>query len=189
MGVVIALSGAIGSRRSELAERLAEKLGWPKIKFSDYIRQQILAAGENAQDRLLLQQYGQRLVQNHLIAFVEGVLAMAPQNWQADGNLVVDGLRHVEVLLSLRSLVEQNGGHSKVFYVHVKPDPLGKEAGARDRGIMEQDMYRYDRALSEAQMNRILPAYADLEVDGALGSALNLQDIVEKLKSRGMVAA
>ena len=180
VGVVIVLSGAIGSRRAELAEKLEERLHWPRVKFSEYIKQRIQADGDDPEDRALLQEYGQRLVQNHLKAFVEGVLAMA-QGWEVGGNLIVDGLRHVEVLLILRELIED----STVFYVHVKPDPLKREPAALARGLHEQDMYRYDRALSEAQMNRILPAYADLEVDGSLGFSLNIQDIEKHLKDLG----
>jgi hypothetical protein len=50
-------------------------------------------------------------------------------------------------------------------------------------------MYRYDRALSEAQMNRILPAYADLEVDASLGIGLAVQDIEKQLKELGVEIA
>ncbi|MDP9423336.1 MAG: hypothetical protein M3Q19_11005 [Pseudomonadota bacterium] len=186
MGVVIVLSGAIGSRRSELAEKLEQRLHWPRVKFSNYIKQRIQADGDDPDDRLMQQQYGQRLVQNHLKAFVEGVLAMAP-NWQLEGgNLIVDGLRHVEVLLVLRELLADE---SEILYVHVKPDPLRRESGARERGLNEQDMYRYDRALSEAQMNRILPAYADLEVDASLGIGLAVQDIEKQLKELGVEIA
>jgi hypothetical protein len=184
VGVIIVLSGAIGSRRAELAEKLEERLHWPRVKFSDYIKQRMQADGDDPEDRALLQEYGQRLVQNHLKAFVEGVLAMVP-GWEVNGNLIVDGLRHVEVLLTLRELIDG----PTVFYVHVKPDPLKREPAARDRGINEQDMYRYDRALSEAQMNRILPAYADLEVDGSLGFSLNIQDIEQHLKALGPAPA
>lgn len=183
MGLVITLSGGIGSRRSDLAEKLEGQLAFPRVKFSDFIRQRITDAGEDANNRLLLQQYGQRLVQYQLEEFVRGTLAMAP-GWEQAGHLIVDGLRHVEVLLTLRRLVQDVG--SSLFYVHVKADPLEREAGARDRGIQEQDMFRYDHALSEAQMNRILPAYADLEVDGTLGVGLNLQDIQEKLRGKGV---
>lgn len=183
MGLVITLSGGIGSRRSDLAEKLQSRLGWPRVKFSDLIRLRIREAGEDAENRLLQQQYGQRLVQYQLEDFVGGTLAMAP-GWAQQGNLIVDGLRHVEVLLTLRRLVAE--ARSRVFYVHVRADPLEREAGARERGIQEQDMFRYDHALSEAQMNRILPAYADLEVDGTLGLGLNLQDIEEKLRVTGV---
>ena len=184
MGLVITLSGGIGSRRSDLAERLKERLAWPRVKFSDLIRKRIEEAGEDQGNRLLQQQYGQRLVQNQLEDFVMGTLAMAPE-WVVDGNLIVDGLRHVEVLLTLRRLVHA-AARSSVFYVHVKANPLERETSARDRGIKDQDMFRYDQALSEAQMNRILPAYADLEVDGTLGLGLNLQDIEEKLRAKGV---
>lgn len=184
VGVVIILSGAIGSRRAELAEKLQDRLHWPRVKFSDYIKQRIQADGDDPEDRALLQEYGQRLVQNHLTGFVEGVLAMAP-GWEVDGNLIVDGLRHVEVLLKLRELIDG----PNVLYVHVKPDPLKREPAAQARGLHEQDMYRYDRALSEAQMNRILPAYADLEIDGSLGFGLNIQDIERHLKDLGVEPA
>lgn len=184
MGHIITLSGALGSRRSEIASKLAARLAWPEVKFSDYIRQCIEADGENKDDRMLQQQYGQRLVQNDLEAFVDGVLAMKPE-WVTHGhNLVVDGLRHIEVLLTLRHRAMAVG--SRLIYIHVRPDPLKREGAASDRGILEQEMYRYDRALSEAQMNRILPAYADLEVDGALGIGLNLRDIQQRLVELGV---
>ncbi len=177
MGIVITLSGAIGRRRSELAEKLADRLVWPRVKFSDYIKRRIAADGEDERDRMLQQSYGQKLVQNQLQEFVGGVLAMAP-DWRDQGNLVVDGLRHVEVLLTLRRLI----GTSTLVYVNVLTDPLRRDEGARARGILEQNLYRYDRALSEAQITRILPAYADIVVDGTLGFSINIDGIVAKIK-------
>jgi hypothetical protein len=186
MGFVITLSGAIGSRRSEIAEKLAVKFNWPRVKFSEYIKDCIKADDEDPEDRVLQQQYGQRLVQNDLEDFVDGVLAKRA-GWEKNGgNLIVDGLRHVEVLLVLRRRV--TAASSKLVYIHVRPDPLKREPAARERGIAGQDIYRYDRALSEAQMNRILPAYADLEVDGALGIGLNLKDIEQRLSDLGASA-
>ena len=186
MGLVITLSGSFGSRRSELAERLEHRLGFPRVKFSDVIKARIIDDGENGDDRVLQQQYGQRFVQDDLSWFVESVLEMAPA-WKDAGNLIVDGLRHVEVLLTLRQKVQEAGAN--LFYIHVQADPLRRETAALDRGINEQDMYRYDRALSEAQMNRILPAYADLQVDGALGHGLNMRDIEKWLREKGYSTA
>lgn len=176
MGVVITLSGGFGSRRSKLAEKLEERLGYPRVKFSDYIKDMIAEDGENQADRLLQQQYGQKLVQNQLDGFVAGVLDRSP-GWRDNGNLIVDGLRHVEVLLTLRRQI----GPSTLFYVHVKADPLRREEAAIERGIPEQNMFRYDRALSEAQMNRILPAYANMEVEGSLGFSINVDEIVQHI--------
>jgi hypothetical protein len=177
VGVVITLSGAVGSRRSELAIRLAERLGWPRVKFSDYIKNMVREDGGDPDDRIQLQSYGQKLVQNRLEEFVDGVLAMAPE-WRARGNLVVDGLRHVEVLLTLKHKVEP----SKLLYVDVSVDPLRRDEGVKDRGIAEQVLYRYERDLTEAQLARILPAYADLKVDGTLGFSINIAEIVQRVE-------
>lgn len=177
----------MGSRRSDIAAKLASKFGWPQVKFSDFIKDRIKSDEENPDDRVLQQQYGQRLVQHDLENFVDSVLEMKPE-WKINGhNLIVDGLRHVEVLLTLRQRVMNLG--SKLVYIHVRPDPLKRESAAHDRGIAEQDIYRYDRALSEAQMNRILPAYADVEVDGALGISLNMKDIEQRLHDLGVPVA
>lgn len=176
MGTVVTFSGAIGSRRSELSERVAAELGWGCVRFSAYIRTQIEADGETV-SRALLQSYGQELVQHRLDQFIEGVLAMAP-DWQPDGNLVIDGLRHTEVLLELRRKI----GRSRLLYVHVTVDPNRREEAAIDRGIGEDMLYRYDRNLTELQLPEILPAYADLRLDGALGLSLNAAKVIERVR-------
>jgi hypothetical protein len=180
VGVVVTLSGAIGSRRSDLAIKLADRLGWPRVKFSDYIKAMIRADGGDPENRTQLQSYGQKLVQNRLDEFVDGVLAMA-QGWQRGDDLVVDGLRHVEVLLALKQKVVP----STVLYVNVSVDPLRREEDAKDRGIAEQMLYRYDRDLTEAQLARILPAYADLEIDGTLGFSITVDEIIQRVQRLG----
>ena len=134
--------------------------------------------GGDPENRTQLQSYGQKLVQNRLGEFVDHVLEMAP-DWQPRKDLVVDGLRHVEVLLTLKNKVAP----SKVFYVDVSVDPERRDAGAKDRGIPEQMLYRYERDLTEAQLARILPAYADLRVDGTLGFSINVDEIVQRVES------
>lgn len=180
MGVVVTLSGAIGSRRSDLASKLEERLGWPRVKFSDYIKAMIGADGGEPENRTQLQSYGQKLVQNRLQEFVDGVLAMAP-DWRRGGDLIVDGLRHVEVLLTLKQKVAP----SRMLYVYVSVDPLRREEDAKNRGIAEQMLYRYDRDLTEAQLARILPAYADLKVDGTLGFSFNVEEIIQQVEKLG----
>jgi hypothetical protein len=180
VGVVVTLSGAIGSRRSDLASKLEERLRWPRVKFSDYIKAMIGADGGEPENRTQLQSYGQKLVQNRLEEFVDGVLAMAP-DWRPGGDLIVDGLRHVEVLLTLKHKVAP----SRMLNVYVSVDPLRREEGAKDRGIAEQMLYRYDRDLTEAQLARILPAYADLKVDGTLGFSINVDEIIQQVEKLG----
>ena len=184
MGTVVTFSGAIGSRRSELSERVAAELQWPRVKFSDYIADAVRADGEDPTSRARLQSYGQELVQHRLEEFVRGALDRAP-DWRTTGNLVADGLRHTEVLLQLRREVLPN----RLVYVHVSVDPNRREEGARERGIGEDMLYRYDRNLTELQLPEILPAYADLRLDGGLGLSINTRKVVDWLRHAGGAGA
>jgi hypothetical protein len=179
VSIVVTLSGAIGSRRSQLAGELGNRLHWPKVKFSDYIKELIVQDGGDPADRTLLQSYGQKLVQTRLKQFVDGVLARAP-DWREQGNLIVDGLRHVEALIQLRQAVDP----SRLLHVNITANPLERETGARERGIAEQNLYRYDRDLTEAQISRILPAYADMNVDAQLGMRINAEEIISLIEQR-----
>ena len=72
-----------------------------------------------------------------------------------------------------------------MLYVYVSVDPLRREEDAKNRGIAEQMLYRYDRDLTEAQLARILPAYADLKVDGTLGFSFNVEEIIQQVEKLG----
>src|SRR5258708_6747088 len=95
MGTVVALAGAIGSGKSVLSHRVSERLHWPRISFGDYVRKIAERNRRDAGDRSVLQQLGQALVVTNVEDFVDKVLAEA--NWRERGNLILDGLRHVEV--------------------------------------------------------------------------------------------
>lgn len=183
VGTVVTISGAIGTRRSDIAAALAERLGWQRVKFSDYIKAKLQADGGNAEDRRMLQKLGQELVQADVEGFVGGVIAMA-QGWKPGGDLVVDGLRHVEVRLALLAAIRP----STLYYVHVEVDEVTRQATAENvRGIQERLLYRYDQDLTEAQLPKILPAYADQIVDGSLPPTIVADKIIARLKALARV--
>ena len=66
-------------------------------------------------------------------------------------------------------------------------DPNRREEGARERGIGEDMLYRYDRNLTELQLPEILPAYADLRLDGGLGLSINARKVVDLVRQFGGV--
>lgn len=174
MSFVLVFSGGIGSDRSKLAASVASALGWSKAKFSDEIKKRIEAAGEDPNQRSKLQSFGQDMVQNDLAGFVQAVLDSA--GFEPGSSCVVDGLRHIEVLLELKERVEG----STVGYIHVHEDVTRIEKSAEERGINEQNLFRYNQALSEAQIPRILPAYADIELDAADGLRLNTEKVLRR---------
>ena len=178
-GTVVTLSGAIGTRRSDIATALSDRLGWQRVKFSGYIKSTLEAGGGDPEDRRLQQKLGKQLVQTDVRGFVAGVLAQA-EGWTAGGNLIVDGLRHAEVRLALLAAIDP----SVLHYVHVEVDEVTRQDTAETvRGIQERLLYRYDQDLTEAQLPRILPAYADQIVDGSLPATMVAEKFVVRLKA------
>ena len=140
-----------------------------------------MAGGGDPEDRRLQQKLGQELVQTAVTSFVAGVLAQA-DGWERGRNLIVDWLRHAEVRLALLTAIEP----SVLHYVHVEVDEVtGQDTAERVRGIQERLLYRYDQDLTEAQLPRILPAYADQIVDGSLPATMVADKVVARLKALG----
>ncbi len=173
---VLVFSGGIGSERSKLAREVAGRLGWEFTKFSDEIRKRIVNDGEDPEKRSKLQSYGQDLVQNDLPGFVAAVLENA--KFADKGFCVVDGLRHIEVLLELEKTLPSGS----IGYIHVDPDDTRIEESAQERGIAEQNLFKYNQALSEAQIPRILPAYADLRLDASGGRSMNIIKVLRRFE-------
>jgi len=161
-GTVIAFSGAIGVGTAALSTDVASLLGWPSVRFSDFIRIEAKTRGEDPEDRGVLQRIGQELVRERLGHFVSSVLSMA--DWRGAGNLIVDGVRHVEVLEELRRQLRDS---TTVYLVHIEMDDQTRaDRAKRADGFPDAEFIRYDRDITEAQMQRVLPSYADLTLDG-----------------------
>jgi Fic family protein len=155
--MLIAFTGSIGAGTSTLSQRVADLLGWPRVKFSDHIREVAAERGNDPNDLNVLQTIGQSLVLDELENFVEAVLSKA--EWRKDGNLIVDGLRHIEV----RTEMLRQIGTVPLHVVHLAL-PLPERA--QNSGLAEIRLGQHDSELSEAQLDRILPQYANLILDG-----------------------
>lgn len=174
--MLIAFTGPIGAGTSKLSARVAELLGWPRVKFSDHIRDVAAAQGGDPDDLNVQQALGQTLVRDRLEEFVEAVLARA--DWRAGQNLVVDGLRHVEVRTELLRQI----GNIPLHVVHVDL-PLPERA--ENRGIDPAELGHHDAELSEAQIERILPQYANLSLDGSRDHGELARRILELFTGHG----
>jgi 2-phosphoglycerate kinase len=175
-GMVIAFAGAIGTGRSEIARLVADRLNWPIVKFSDHIKDIARNNGDDPEDRAVLQRIGQELVLDDPDGFVRAVLGRA--EWRPGNNLIVDGLRHTEIRLALKQQVS-DVAVLRVVYVALDEDSRQDQA-QRDRQIAERMLSRYDRDLTEAQVLRILPSYADLRVNGALPYDVIARKIIDQ---------
>lgn len=160
LNFVLAFSGGLGAGKSSLTTALHERLGWPRASFGDHVRKLAAENGRDSKDRAVLQQLGQALVLTNVEGFVDDVLAQAGDA----PNVILDGVRHVEVLFTLREKFKD-----KVKLVHLEaPSDLRQERYLQRETVERRLLARYEQDITEAQIARILPQYADLLVDATL---------------------
>lgn len=176
-GLVLAFSGGLGSGKSNLTRALAEQLRWRRVSFGDYVRSYARRVGRDSADRSVLQQLGQALVLTNRKTFVTDVLnqSRAEGPNQADENLIVDGVRHIEILLELKEQV-----HPRMLkLIHIKTDNETRQERLIARDNVERRVVaRYDSDITEAQISRILPQYADLTIDGSLPTPILVDKVI-----------
>ena len=176
-GQVVAFSGPIGSRKSELSKAVAENLHWPRRSFGDFLREDAKASGMNPGDRAVLQQLGQARVQSDADRFVADVLA--GHDWSKHPNLILDGLRHAEVRHALLLHLRVHEIGLKVVFVEI--DEALRQRQAEERGVPLRLLATYDRDLTEAQVSRVMRAYADAVVPGSLPKGHAVDTVISKL--------
>lgn len=176
-GQVVAFSGPIGSRKSALSSALAAKLHWPRQSFGDFIRHVASTHGRDPADRSILQQLGQARVQTDPDGFVTDVLAK--QDWALQPNLVLDGLRHAEVRHALILYLREREVDLKVVFVDVD-----ESLRQRQSGMPLRELATYDRDLTEAQVSRVIRAYADVVIPGSLPTDLAVDAVISRLSLR-----
>ena len=84
-------------------------------------------------------------------------------DWKPGQSLVVDGIRHAEVLEELRRIAAP----SNVFLVFVSVDESVREARLLERdGRKSEELKVVETHSTETQSKTVLPLMADLIVDG-----------------------
>jgi len=111
----------MGAGKSTLADRLAGHYGWRNASFGRYVREIAAHRGLEA-SRSVLQDLGAGLIaEQGWPTFCMNTLAQA--NFHPGESLVVDGIRHVNAVLTLRELVKP----SRFYCVGVDASPTAIE--------------------------------------------------------------
>ena len=108
MGLVVCLAGQIGSGKSSVTRALGKALGWPATGFGDYLRCELTRRGGDPSSRRGLQDLGQQLIDSDPEGFCRAVLGAG--DFTAGSDLLVDGVRHTDILRRLKRLVAPSGG-------------------------------------------------------------------------------
>jgi dephospho-CoA kinase len=156
---VVGLAGRIGSGKSSVSEALVQSLGWRCASFGEYVRSvaRIRGLGEN---REALQELGASLVARDVEDFCNRVLESS--GWSTGSPLIIQGVRHYEVVQTLRNLVSP----LRLFVVYLQTDTQTRMTRLDARGDVDIERVRQlDRHSTEIQVAATLADAADLRVD------------------------
>lgn len=166
---LVLFSGRIGSGKSSVSTGVAAALGWPRVSFGDYVREEASRRGLDS-SRATLQAVGQSLIDAGWDKFCGGVLAQG--DWQPGTSLVVDGIRHTAAVETIRSLTAP----SRVVLVHLEAGNEVRLERIRRRGDQDEgSLERVESHPTEIESIVQLPGLADLLVssDGNVGSTVD----------------
>lgn len=174
----IGISGGIGSGKTTLAEDLARALNCPLVSFGRYVKAVAAERGLGT-DRETLQALGEALIaEQGWNGFVRSALASA--GW-ASGDVVVEGIRHKEVVGALREAL------ASVPFCHVFVEATTEARAERveeREGITAASLARLEQHSTERQVSSLRDA-ADLLVRGDALPADNVQQVLKYVRSRG----
>jgi adenylate kinase family enzyme len=157
--VVVALSGRTKSGKSTVAEALADHLGWPSASFGNFVRSEAASRGIG-ETREELQDLGEALIED--LGWEEFCLRTLC-HVELEGSSVpciVDGVRHVDALTTLRKIFQP----VPVHLVHLEvPDEL-RDARLATDGVSGEQGKKWEEHSTERDVATLLPEMADLRL-------------------------
>lgn len=172
---VLAFAGSIASGKSTISLNIAEALHWPYTSFSNYIRNIAKLRGLE-ETREVLQDIGQSLIEEGWEPFCYSVLNET--NWCPGAPLVIDGIRHIEAVNTLRLIVSP----TKLLLIFVNTQESIREARLFKRDTENTNMQIIENHPTEAQVKTLLPQIADLIVSNDKTTNSTLQEILAWLE-------
>jgi dephospho-CoA kinase len=172
---VIALSSRIGAGKSTIARALAERLGWPRVSFGDYVREVARNQGME-ESRTVLQEVGESLVKEDAAGFTRAVLSRV--NFKSGA--VVDGVRHMEILHALEGLAAPLA----VYLIYVDTAETTRIQRLTERGMAADEIKVADSHSTEVQVRGVLRENAALQTCGGGNTSEAVDAIVGWLNSQ-----
>jgi len=105
MDCIFAFGGPSRSGKTTLGRRLAKELGLPFASFGDYVRKEANRNGLSNPSPEQLQATGQQLATTDMCGFCKAVLEEGV--FVVGQGLVLDGVRHLSALSTLKALIPQ----------------------------------------------------------------------------------
>jgi dephospho-CoA kinase len=175
---ILTFSGPIASGKSALSIKLAQTFHWSRISFGDYVRS-VADARKTPKTREVLQAIGTELVTSDLEGFCNAVLKQV--NWQHGQPLIIDGIRHINVLETLQKLVAP----MKLYLIFITIDEVVQANRLVERELNELlALQALELDATEQQVGTYLRDIADFVVDGSRPIEEATQNITNWLQSQ-----
>ncbi|QMW05413.1 AAA family ATPase [Spirosoma foliorum] len=172
--MVVAFSGRIGSGKTTLTTELADQLGWPRTSFGDYVRLQAMQSNIDP-TRENLQNLGEKLLEEDPRLFCDNVLNQIV--WRSEGNLIIDGIRHVQVISLIKELVSP----FEMIHVHIETDVQTRSERLYLR-YSSVELQKIDNHSTELDVKHVLGEQADIVIKGDSTIASLVKETREHLK-------
>jgi cytidylate kinase len=173
---IIAFAGKRGSGKTTVSEGVAKVLNWPVASFGDYLRaaakrQGVSDATEN------LQELGATLAKEP-DRFCDAVLTFS--KWEAGEPLVVEGIRHQEILESLRRRVAPL--EVRLVYLEIDEPERVRRLNEREPSTTAR-IQAVENHSTESQVKNVLLESADFRVSTREATEVVINKIVDWIQS------
>jgi dephospho-CoA kinase len=175
---VFAFSGPIGSGKSSVSKLFAAKILAAWNSFGTTVKEVAEERGL-ATDRESLQRLGAMLVKEDRNSFCRRVVTKATND--KDRAIVIDGLRHIDVLKELRVVVSPK----ELMCVYVDtPRTIRLERLKTRDGLADNQVADLERHSTEIEVEQGLKAVADFVSDNSQSVEQCVDTIVQWVKKR-----
>ena len=175
---VLCFASPFRGGKTTISSEVAVRLGAPWVSFGDYLRREARERGLEV-TREALQALGGLLLALDARKFCEDVLGQQPP--EPGRPLIVDGVRHLEVLDHIRGLFDP----APVSLVYIDIDRatqrarLDKDEFARGKSVEDIESHPTER-----QVRSALPGKADLILDGTRAPGELVDEVIDFLAKR-----
>ncbi len=185
MTVILCFAGRRKSGKTTLSTKISNNEGWRRLSFGDYIRKQAEEKPEyeslsDDEKAGYLQNLGNELINNEgYEKFCQNFLEF--NNWDHNENLVIDGVRHKEIIQKLMKF------SLKVFMIFIQVDDEEIHRRILEEDGTEEDFQHYietEQHPTESQVIKTLKLYADKILDGNKNEDILFEEINDWLSHR-----
>lgn len=172
---VLSFAAPIEAGKTTVSTRVAQRLSASRVSFGEYLRTVARTRGLTV-TREILQELGEGFVSRDVRSFCEDVLEQQP--WEPGRPLVIDGVRHVEVLDTLRELLAP----AKSYLIYINVDRTTQTKRLKDDPLPHaKSLGELELHPTERQVRNRLPDRAALVLDGTQDPDESTRAVIEFL--------